>query len=205
MEQGQATWMPTARSNMSDMRRISLDLDSTLAATQDVAFDLLEGPDHDLYYDDVESWEWGLEKYGADRYLSALWHAWTLRWEQIDPLEPDLAATVDQFRAAGYTVDVVTAHPDHQGISEAKQNWLDEYDIPYDNFVRAKSDGTKADLDYNIYIDDKPSLPEKVDEWDRVYLLNQPYNQDAEGDYKRVETVNEVLNRLVYREHTLRV
>jgi len=44
--------------------RICLDLDSTLARTCDVAFELLCGPDHDYTYSDIESWEWGLREFG---------------------------------------------------------------------------------------------------------------------------------------------
>lgn len=183
------------------MKKIALDHDSTLAATATVAFDLIHGPNHDYTYDDVESWSWGLDEFGAERYLSALWHAWTLRPLWVPTLEDDLSNTVADLREE-YTVHIVTAHPDHPGITEGKKRWLRFNGISYDDFVVVPARSTKADLDYDYYIDDKPALPERVQELrptSHVYLRDQPYNRDiVDAEHvTRVHSVAEVRDALL--------
>lgn len=175
---------------MTDEFTIALDLDSTLAATARTAFDLINGPDHEYDYDDIVEWDWGLEEFGAERYLSGLWHAWTLRPLDVEPMEDDIAAKVERLHEFG-TVDIVTAHPSHPGISAGKKQWLDHHDIPYNQFVVADPGQTKAHFGYNCYIDDKPTLPERVT-GDLVFVRDQPYNRSVDGDYTRITSLSEV-------------
>lgn len=169
---------------------IALDVDSTLAATSEVAFDLIDRPDHT--YADIESWDWGLEKFGAARYLSALWHAWTLRPHAIRPMEAFVATAVDRLHDIG-TVDIVTNHPDHRGITEGKKEWLDDYGIDYERFVKVDRGVSKAEFDeYDVYIDDNPNLPAEVAEHNpdaTMLLRDHPYNQNVEAPHIRVSSV----------------
>lgn len=180
-----------AKSEAADLK-IALDLDSTLAGTALVALDLINGRGHPYSYDDIQSWSWGLDVFGPETYLSGLWHAWTLRPFDIQPLEEDISEKVWQLWDFG-TVDIVTAQPDHPGISDGKQEWLEWHDIPHDEFVTIPPNETKADLAYDWYIDDKPYLPEHIDEHTQtVWLYDQPYNRDAAGWYTRVQSLEEV-------------
>lgn len=177
-------------------RKLALDHDSTLAATAAVGFDLMCGPGHCYSYDDIETWDWGLERFGPHRYLSALWHAWTLRPLEVPPMEDGLAETVNLLRRQ-FEVHIVTTVPDHPGLAEGKQQWLDYHDIVYDDLVVVEPGLSKADMDYDVYVDDKPALPKKVNQ-ERpdatVFLRDQPYNQDAAGDYVRVQSVADILD-----------
>jgi 5'(3')-deoxyribonucleotidase len=183
-------------------KRIALDFDSTLASITDVAFDLLCGPDHDYGYDDIEDWTWGFREFGKEAYLSALWHGWTIRPEEVQPLEHDLDESVAALRDVG-EVDIVTAHPNHLGITKGKKEWLARNGIEYDNFVVVEPDSTKAKMDYNVYIDDKPALPEMVAEHNpqaQVYVRDWPYNEGVDGHYHRVASVSEAVRRIQQRE-----
>lgn len=180
--------------------RVALDFDSVLAETWSVAFDLICGPDNDYEMSDVEDWDWGFRQFGKEKTLSALWHAWTIRPMDVPPLEEGLQDTVASLRRV-WDVDIVTAHPDHMGISKGKKRWLEKQNIAYDDFIVAEPGGTKATMGYNVYIDDKPALPAQVDEHSpesQVYLRDQPYNRGVEGDYIRVNSVEEALNHLVW-------
>jgi len=173
--------------------QIALDFDSTLAATSEVAFDLLCGEDHDYDYDSIDSWNWGFKEFGKEAFLSAQWHSWTIRPLNIRPLEPGLPQTVDKLQS-NFEVDIVTAHPDHLGITDGKKSWLKDRGIEYDNFVVVELDESKADLGYDIYIDDKPTLPAEVNEanpFASTYLIDHQYNQDAGGNYTRVGSVKD--------------
>lgn len=175
--------------------KLALDLDSTIAGTAEVALDLVNTTDHNWSYDDIESWDWGLDKWGTAAFLSGLWHSWTLRPDQIQPLEKNLSWTVHELQKQ-FTVDIVTAHPDHMGITEGKKQWLADRNIEYNEFVVVDPDTSKAKMDYGVFIDDKPSLVGKMDRYQRLYLRDQRYNSEKKlpwGDFTRVSTVKEVL------------
>ena len=175
--------------------RICLDLDSTLARTSDVAFELLCGPDHDYTYDDIESWEWGLREFGNAQYLNALWHAWTLRGDDIEPFPADPEAVTKELSMCGSQLDVVTEHPKHvRGIDEAKRNWLDANNIVYDEY--RSLDCSKSELDYDIYIDDKPSLASELafDDTSTVLLYDHRYNRDVQGPCTRINSLNKAVS-----------
>ena len=171
--------------------RVALDLDSTLAASQNVAFDLLEGPDHDMSYDDIESWNWGPEKYGTETFLSSIWHCWTIRGDEIEPMEPRLSSSVTTLMSRDYEVDVVTQHPDHVGITKAKRRWLRDQNIPYGELVVVPMGESKIEMDYDIYIDDKPGMmPEMESEDSELFLIDHSYNEDI--DVKLKENISRV-------------
>lgn len=186
-----------------DKPRLALDFDSTLANTREVAYKLMLGDDHDRDATDgpsLQSWEAPLDTFGAERFLSAMWHTYTLRPLQVPSLEDDLAAKVDALEEV-FEVDIVTAHGDHMGVTQGKRRWLDHHDIPYNDLVVVDPESTKAHMDYGVYIDDKPGLPEQVNNVDPsapVYLIDWPYNQDAPGDYVRVESLAEALRHYVW-------
>lgn len=168
--------------------RLAVDFDSVLANTSAVAFDLICGPDHNYTVEDVESWTWGFDEFGEIRYLNALWNAWTLRPYEVPKMEVDVEGKMGALNDK-YHVDIVTAHPDNYGISEGKKKWLDHQNIPHEKYYAVSTDESKADLDYDAFIDDKPSLPSEASADQTVYLRDQAWNQDAEGDYIRVKSI----------------
>lgn len=179
--------------------RVAIDHDGTLAETTSVALDLIHGDDHEYGNGDVESWEWGLEEFGQHRYLSALWHAWTIRPLQVPVLDETAQEAIQELRE-DHLACVLTACPDHPGLAEGKQEWLDHHGFEYDNFIMVDPGVTKAKYVFDAFIDDKPYLPVQVNE-ERpkadMYLIDQPYNQDADGDYVRVENVKEAVDDIL--------
>jgi 5'(3')-deoxyribonucleotidase len=170
---------------------LALDFDSVLAATHLTAADLME---EDYTYDDIESWGWPLEQFGTNRALSALWHSWTIRPTKVPPMEENLSQKVSALHSK-YQVHIVTAHPDHQGITEGKQQWLDMHGIGHEDFIVVPMGHTKAYLGYEYYLDDKPSLPEKCGPDQTVFLRDQPYNRNAKGDYIRIHSITDALKK----------
>jgi 5'(3')-deoxyribonucleotidase len=174
---------------MTDKPQLALDIDSTLSARDTVARDPL---DAEYGYEDVISWDWPLETFGKHSALSALWHAWTLRPMDVPPTEENLSEKVAALHSK-YNVHIVTAHPDHPGITEGKQAWLDEHGIGHEDFVQVPMGESKAKLGYDVFIDDKPHLPSRIDDTQTVYLYDQPYNEHAPGDYHRIESITDPL------------
>ena len=174
-----------------DIDRVALDLDSTLAATSLTAFELLGTPEYT--YDDIESWSWGLNKFGKERYLNAMWHAWTIRPTDVPVMEAGLPETVSEMRDHA-TVDVVTAHPENEAISNGKKQWLDHIGIGYNDFVPVTSG--KAELGYDAYVDDKPALPGEVAEKNpeaTSFVIDHQYNQNIEAPHVRVGGVSNTI------------
>lgn len=175
--------------------KIALDHDSTIAATGLIAFDLIGSDAEGCTYEDVETWEWGLETFGTARYLSAMWHAWTLRPLEVPLMDETVVETANKLYE-NHEVHIVTAHPDQMGVEDGKKEWLDYHGIQYDEFHVVPTDETKAALDYDVYIDDKPYLPEKANRADpskQVFVRDQRYNRDAPGEYIRIHRLVEVL------------
>ena len=154
--------------------RVALDLDSTLAATSLTAFELM---DVDYTYDDIDSWSWGTDKFGTARYLNAMWHSWSIQPNSVPPMEGGLRQTTKDIYEVADQVDIVTAHPDGMmGVDEGKQAWLEDYGIFFDEYI--SFDGPKEDLDYDVYIDDRPTLVDGVEGTDSMILLrDHPYNR----------------------------
>jgi hypothetical protein len=186
--------------------RVAIDVDSTLAATSEVAFDLLHGPDHDYDYSDITRWDWGTDKFGTDAYLSALWHSWTLRPEEIEPMdETSTEAAQVLNKHPEVTIPILTKHPDHRGISAGKEWWLEAHGIPSDSFTRVEMDASKLTYGYDYYIDDSPHLVANAAESSRdvdVLLYDQPYNRAEQlpiGDteYTRVTTLGEAVEHIL--------
>lgn len=177
--------------NNTDMK-IALDLDGTLAQTYEVAFDLL---DSDVSYEDMESWGWGLREFGEAAFLSAIWHSWTLRPHDIEPIESNVSRKTSALWTRSEQLDIVTADPGHLGIKDAKRAWLDDQNISYDDLRISPMGGSKTQFDYDVYIDDNPHLPLEVTERP-VLLYDAPYNQDASGNYTRVTSLGEAIKIL---------
>jgi len=59
---------------------------------------------------------------------------------------------------------------------------------------------------YDVYIDDKPSLPANVEQLcsptTTMFLRDHPYNQNAEGGYIRINHVRDVLPELMEKQLT---
>lgn len=172
--------------------RVALDLDSTLAATATTAFDMMGV---DASYHDMEDWQWALDEFGEDRFLNAMWHAWTIRPDDVEPMEPNISESVRELyeHDAVDELDIVTRHPSHvTGVTQSKREWLAEHDIPHNDFHAIGF--SKADLGYDIYIDDSPQLVREVNrlEDSRMFLYSQPYNEGADGEYERIWFINSV-------------
>lgn len=178
--------------------KVALDLDGVLAQTYDVAFRLMD-EDDEYGYEDIEDWAWGGEMFGQARFLSAMWHAWTLRPHEIEPMEHDVSKSTSDLYELCDQLDVVSSDPGHLGVKDSKRSWLDEHDISYDRLHISPMGGTKADFDYDVYIDDNPHMPRELRSDQRLLLRDAPYNQEVAGDYHRVKSLPEAYSILEAR------
>jgi uncharacterized HAD superfamily protein len=68
-----------------------------------------------------------------------------------------------------------------QATVQAAKAWLEKQKVPYDTFVRTASTRAKANLSYDVFIDDSAELTSLVassfDRWGVLYT--QPWNRTA--------------------------
>lgn len=172
---------------------LSLDVDGVLANSKAVVFDEMGEPHNP---EKITSWEWPIHKFGADKFLGAFDRAWTDRWEEIEPFGSDVAETVEEL-ANYYDVRIVTAQPDSEKVTDGKRNWMRKHGIGAWELKTVSREDSKANLRYDVYVDDKPTLPTEVLRFcpddTKVFLRDHPYNQEAGGEFTRISAISDVL------------
>lgn len=146
--------------------KVALDLDGVLADLQGSMIDHTE-------YGEEDFEQWDKPEYNT--FVSEASRVWTEHWDEIDPVEENIDEKTEALSVYNH-VDIVT---NTAGPDVAVRQWLEEHGVVYGSIVRPYSlGGDKPDLDYDVYIDDKPSMAGDVDV---LYLRDQPWNWEV-GD-----------------------
>ncbi|GIU70822.1 MAG: hypothetical protein KatS3mg003_0301 [Candidatus Nitrosocaldaceae archaeon] len=158
--------------------KIALDLDGTLADI--IGSWLIEynkKSREKLDYNNITKWDFWIKLgYTPTRFFKELSNCWK-RWQHIKPIEDRVSYAVEQLHRFG-KVDIVTAR-DPESSNYAKE-WLNYYNIPYNEFVLVARGSDKAYLDYDIFIDDSPINAKKISRFNKMILLyDQPWNRDV--------------------------
>ncbi|MGY5141482.1 MAG: 5' nucleotidase, NT5C type [Nitrosopumilus sp.] len=167
--------------------KIALDVDGVLA---DVIVSWIEINNQNrtkISKNDVTSWDFW-KQFNIDRFdfYSELSKCWE-NWNEIPPTEKNLQQSTKLLNQNA-TVDIVTAR--EQYTDTFVKNWLNHFNISYDNYVSVIDGTMKADLDYDLFIDDSPLNAEKFTLKNKKFLLyNQPWNQNIQ-----LKNVNRISN-----------
>ena len=156
-----------------------MDLDGVLADTIQSFCKILNARRSTAYTPDAfDRWNaWEIAHITREEFLRTLDEAW-FNWRGIPEMEEDLAAKVSGLTEFG-TIDIVTGRSEE--TVPFAQEWLRFHRIPYEQFVRTASTSAKADLDYDIFIDDSDFLMSLIAS--RLlgfgFLYTQPWNRSA--------------------------
>ncbi|UBF23021.1 5'(3')-deoxyribonucleotidase [Haloarcula virus HCTV-16] len=176
--------------------KVALDMESVLADTHGVYIAALNGRHGtDYSYDEVDDWDW-VDQDGRDyeEFMEIVHEAWSKTWRTMPSVEREEI----QFESVAsisekLIVHVVTAR---QGVEVEMRKWLEmKHILPHiSEFHSVEPGKSKADLDYDYYIDDKPQLADRIDEDDTLFLFDQPWNQHVEerDNVYRVSSLAEV-------------
>jgi uncharacterized HAD superfamily protein len=164
---------------MSDLK-IAVDLDGVLAEAM-IGWCKLYNQRHgqSLSFEDIRAWDvWKIVKIQRNEFFKILDDAW-LQWEGIPATEEDVGEQVNLLRECG-TVDIVTGRSARTVASARK--WLDAHSISYDRFVRTESTLAKIRLDYDVFVDDSPTLMQLIASKSMALgiLYTRPWNRDAQ-------------------------
>lgn len=174
------------------MTRVALDVEGVLANVHG-AFLPEYNDEHGTDYQpsDVTHWEWMGDEIPHDEFIEWTDEMWAERWWSIPPAENNLWMTVADLNEGVEGLDIVTARTGVESEVKAWLLWSGIRPGDYDEFVSIDRSRSKAELGYDVYVDDKPYLAEKLGRGQMQYMIARPYN-DGYGDHERAARVGSV-------------
>ena len=175
--------------------KIALDVDGVLADVIQSWLNYNNSIRQEISKQEISDWDFW-KKFKINRYdfyaeLSSCWK----NWMSVPPTETNLSSTTKNLSKIGQ-VDIVTAR--ERSTDSFVKNWLNHYDISYDNYVSVIDGPMKADLDYDVFIDDSPLNALKIiQEKKKIILYSQPWNQHIlEDQIHRVSNLSEAIEEI---------
>ena len=181
--------------------KIAVDLDGVLAESMEVWCELAnaEFRTH-VKMEDLDSWSWWKKfPISKDEFYRLLDKSWE-EWRRIPPTESGISAKVAQIGKFG-DVDIVTGRS--KRTEKFARDWIENQKIPYDQFIRVEGWREKADLAYDVFIDDAPDLmpllSHRLIPW--AILYERPWNRNV-ADLRKILKVKswsqipKLLNRI---------
>lgn len=190
--------------NVSSVDRVSVDMEETLANTHGSML-LVQNGRHGTDYtlDDITYWGWVNDAMDFEEFMRIVDMNWVRSPNAIAPCQqhPPLATSLDRL-ASVVPFDIVTARDGgwytatdgepYDDVNVAMRDWLASHNITsYDDFHAVDTSTSKAPLGYDVYIDDKPALAEKLGPNQHQLMIRRPYNVDAR-DHPRATPVDDV-------------
>lgn len=156
--------------------RIAVDLDGVLANSMKTWLKIwYEETGQLIEFTELDDWFfWRKLNIDEETFTRILNKAWE-RWVEIPPTENNIEEKILKLKTLG-RIDIVTARP--RNTEKYALEWLKHNKISFDKYVWVKNSEAKAELGYNVYIDDSPSLVEILRNTGKLLLLySQPWNQ----------------------------
>ena len=181
---------------MAEMK-IALDVDGVLA---DVIISWMNYSDsirQKITKNQITNWEfWKEFQINPFDFYSELSLCWK-NWMSIPKTEPELSSVTKSLSDIGQ-IDIVTSR--ERSTDNFVKSWLDYHDIFYDNYVSVIDGPMKADLDYDVFIDDSPLNAVKfLKNNKKVILYSQPWNQHvSENRINRISNLSEAIDKIKF-------
>jgi len=170
--------------------RIALDVDGVLADVIQTWLIYNNRIRKSITKNEITEWNFW-EKFQIDRFdfyreLSTCWKS----WKEIPPTEEKLSTIINELSKFG-TIDIVTAR--EPSTDDFVKNWLKSQKIIYQNYVSVIDGPKKAQLDYDVFIDDSPLNAKKIADADKKILLySQPWNLNINNSsILRIDTLSD--------------
>jgi len=175
--------------------KIALDVDGVLADVIESWLIFSNKKRPRILKENVKNWdfwkEFEINRFDFYKELTSCWK----NWISIPPTEQNLSSTSKTLSNLGQ-VDIVTAR--ERSTDSFVKNWLKFHGIVYENYVSVIDGTMKADLDYDVFIDDSPLNAIKFLKNNKnVFLYTQPWNQHIKNkNIKRISKLSEVVEKL---------
>ena len=171
-------------------RVVALDVESVIADIHEAwikeykkSFTLEDIKDWD--FKSLKAWNENLESFLNE--TDSLWN--NSPEKHIPTMVPNLKEVTDNLKP----FDIVTSRRALSGVKK----WVDFHQLEYRAIVYISDKRSKADLMYNVFIDDNPGLASKLKKDQFLWLISQPYNQNVQESKQvcRVDSINEIINK----------
>ncbi len=175
--------------------KIALDVDGVLADVIKSWLNYSNTIRPKISKNDITDWDFW-KKFEINRYdfyseLSSCWK----NWNSIPTTEENLSSITKNLSNIGQ-VDIVTAR--ERSTDSFVKNWLNHHDISYDNYVSVIDGPMKADLDYDVFIDDSPLNASNFLKHNKnVILYSQPWNRNvSDNRIHRISNLSEAVEKI---------
>jgi hypothetical protein len=174
--------------------KIALDVDGVLADIIQVWINEYNRKHNtSINKETINEWDFwrelGVDKYEFYYQLSNCWS----QWKEVPAMENDVADAVEKLHSFGI-VDIVTARD--RESTKYVLNWLEHNRIKYKEYVAVPDGRDKANLDYDVFIDDSPhNAVRMVSKGRNVLLYDQPWNKSVDDErIVRIKRLSEAVN-----------
>ncbi|MGY5151544.1 MAG: 5' nucleotidase, NT5C type [Candidatus Nitrosopumilus sp. bin_6a] len=175
--------------------KIALDVDGVLADVIISWMNYSNSIRQKITKNQITNWEfWKEFQINPFDFYAELSLCWK-NWMSIPTTEKNLPSITKSLSSIGQ-VDVVTAR--ERSTDSFVKSWLDYHDISYNNYVSVIDGPMKAELDYDVFIDDSPLNVEKfLTNNKKVILYSQPWNEHVSDDQIiRVSNLSEAIEKI---------
>ena len=175
--------------------KIALDVDGVLADVIISWINYNNSIRPHISKNQVTNWEfWKKFDINPFDFYSELSSCWQ-NWQSIPTTQENLSDITKNLSTLGQ-VDIVTAR--ERSTDSFVKNWLNYHDISYDNYVSVIDGPMKADLDYDVFIDDSPLNAIKfLENHKKVILYSQPWNQNISNhELFRISNLSEAIEKI---------
>lgn len=154
--------------------KIALDVDGVLADVIESWLNFSNKIRPAISKDEITDWNfWKKFQINQFDFYGELNSCWK-NWISVPTTEENLSSVTKNLSNLAQ-VDIVTAR--ESSTDSFVKNWLNHHGITYDNYVSVVDGPMKADLDYDVFIDDSPLNAEKfLQNNKKVILYSQPWN-----------------------------
>ena len=175
--------------------KIALDVDGVLADVIVSWLNYSNSIRSSISKNQVTDWEfWKNFDINPFDFYSELSSCWK-NWQSIPTTQKNLSNITKNLSTLGQ-VDIVTAR--ERSTDSFVKNWLSYHAISYDNYVSVIDGPMKADLDYDVFIDDSPLNTIKfLENNKKVILYSQPWNQHISNhNLCRISNLSEAIEKI---------
>jgi 5'(3')-deoxyribonucleotidase len=174
--------------------KIALDVDGVIADVIESWLNFSNQFRPTISKQDITSWDFwkqfNINRYDFYKELTLCWNNWNV----LPPTEPNLSQITQDLAEYGQ-VDIVTAR--ELSTDNFVKNWLKLHKVKYENYVSVIDGTMKADLDYDLFIDDSPLNTEKFLENNKNFLIySQPWNMHIPTKTQRISSLSEAVIKL---------
>ncbi len=198
---------------MNPQKKIALDIEGVMADIHTIFVKNYNSINRtNFYVDHITNWDFKNTEFEitSDKFSEYVKNMWYKNWEEIPPIEENLEKKT-RLLSDLYTLDIVTNCVAVDGSNKGdlcKINllkWLEKYNIHYNKFIPLNNRKSKANLDYNYFIDDSPILAGEIETNGKfMFLYDRPWNKHIKENLhiKRIFSLSEIVDFLKWSKNT---